>query len=189
LKKIEREGEFRLLITWKTYELHPKGLAYDLKMSYLSIDANEYVKQIWKRLEKIALDNNVPIAFPSVLSKSRLALEASEYARIQPEKYEKFHDSMFRAYFVEKKDIEKVRVILKIAEKAGLDFEDLKKELESGIYTDIIARSKQEAISYGISGVPAFIVGSKKKMVFTGCQPRTIFKEIFEDVYKKNQPS
>ncbi len=187
LEKIEIEGEYKLLITWKAYELHPLGLEADL--AFLPINANDYIRDIWKRIENVARENDVPIEFPAALSKSRLALEASEFARIQPEKYDTFHDLMFKAYFLEKKDIEKMKVVLEIGEKAWLDPQELKAELDSGIYTSIIERSKQEAMSLGMNGVPAFIVGTEKKMLFTGCQPLDTFKKIFEDSFRKNQPS
>lgn len=178
-----------MLITWNAFELHPNGLDYDLKMMNLPVDANEYIKHIWKRLEKIANENDIPLEFPSALSKSGLALEATEYALIQPEKYEKFHDLMFKAYFVDKQDIEKKKIILEVAEKVGLNSRELEESLESGMYKKVVTQSKQNAMLYGISAVPAFIVGTKKKMLFSGCQPINVFKEIFEQVYKKNLPS
>lgn len=178
-----------MLITWKPYELHPKGLEADLAMSLLPIDVNEYIKSFWKRIEKIATTNKIPIKLPNALSKSRLALEAAEYARIQPEKYEKFQDLMYKAYFLEMKDIEKVKVILNVAAEAGLNTDELEEELNTGLYTPIVEQSKQEAFSYGISAVPAFIAGSVKKALFAGCQSSETFKQIFENVYLKNKPS
>ena len=184
LENIEKEGEYKLLITWKPYELHPKGLEADL--AFFPVDVNEYIREFWKRIEKVAGQNNIPIEFPSALSKSKLALEASEFARTQPN-YNEFHDLMFKAYFLEKKDIEKMKVILSVANEAGFNIDELKEELDSGIYSRIIAQSKYEAISLGISAVPAFLAGTAKKAFFTGCQPMKTFKEIFADVYSKNQ--
>lgn len=175
------------MITWKPFELHPQGLEADLAMSFLPVNANDYIKEIWKRIENIANENDIPIEFPSALSKSRLALEAAEFARTEPEKFEKFHDLMFKAYFLEKKDIERIKVVLGVATQAGLDADELKEVLETGIYKPIIEQSQQEATSYGISGVPAFIVGTTKKALFTGCQTISTFKKIFDDVYNKNK--
>ncbi len=178
-----------MLITWKPYELHPKGLEADLAMSFLPIDVNDYIKSFWKRIEKIANTNNISIKLPNALSKSRLALEAAEFARLQPEKYEMFQDLMYKAYFLDMKDIEKLKVILNVAAETGLNIEELEEELNTGLFTPIVEQSKQEAFSYGISAVPAFIAGNIKKALFAGCQPIETFKQIFENVYLKNKPS
>lgn len=177
-----------MLITWKPYELHPKGLEADLAMSFLPIDVKDYIKSFWKRIEKIAGENNIPIKLPNALSKSRLALEAAEFARVQPNKYQEFQDLMYKAYFLDMKDIEKLKIVLNVATEAGLNADELQEELNNGLYTSIIEQSKEEAFSYGISAVPAFIAGSAKKALFMGCQPSSTFKQIFEEVYFKNKP-
>ena len=173
-----------MLITWKPYELHPKGLDFDL--TFMPVSADDCIREIWKRIEKIANENKIPIEFPSALSKSRLALESSEYARIDLQKYKTFLDLMYKAYFLQKQDIEKMDIILKVAKNSELNVEELEQELKSGLYTQIIQESKREAMAYGINGVPAFIVGTKKKMYIPGCQPIPTFKELFEKVDKEN---
>ncbi len=55
-----------------------------------------------------------------VLSNSRLALMASEYARDQGQ-YDSFHENMFHAFFTEALDIGKLDVIANVAKKSGLD--------------------------------------------------------------------
>jgi predicted DsbA family dithiol-disulfide isomerase len=56
----------------------------------------------------------------TLLSNSRLALMASEYARDQS-LHDSFHQNIFHAYFTEGLDIGNLKVIANVAKKSGLD--------------------------------------------------------------------
>ena len=125
------------------------------------------------------LGANVGITFRDItlLSNSRLALEASEYAKDQGV-FDRFHDTMFRAYFNDGKDIGSAAVILEVGEGVGINAGALKKELDRGTYAVRLQEMRRQAENHGVSAVPTFVINSKEKLV--GVQPLEVFREFLE---------
>lgn len=112
----------------------------------------------------------------TLLSNSRLALEASEYARDMG-KYESFHGTMFRFYFTEAHDIGSLDVIKSVAAESGLDAGDMMKAISEKRYRPRLIQARQEGEKIKLTGVPTFIINNKYKIV--GAQPIEVFMELF----------
>jgi predicted DsbA family dithiol-disulfide isomerase len=112
----------------------------------------------------------------TLLSNSRLALEAAEYARDMG-KYESFHEHMLHAYFTETLDIGSLKVISSIAAKCDLDVTDMMNALSDGRYRPCLTQARKEGEMINLTGVPTFIVNGKHQIV--GAQPVEVFQEIF----------
>ena len=112
----------------------------------------------------------------TLLSNSRLALEASEYARDKG-KYEGFHKTMFRFYFTEALDIGSMDVIKSVAAEIGLNVNDMMKAISEKRYSSILDEARKEGEKINLTGVPTFIINGKHKIV--GAQPVEVFKEVF----------
>jgi predicted DsbA family dithiol-disulfide isomerase len=115
----------------------------------------------------------------TLLSNSRLALEASEYARDMG-KYESFHEAMFRSYFTEANDIGSLDVIKPVAAESGLDAGDMMNALKDGRYRSRLAEARQEGEMIKLTGVPTFIINNKYKIV--GAQSVDVFKEVLNKI-------
>jgi predicted DsbA family dithiol-disulfide isomerase len=113
----------------------------------------------------------------TILSNSRLTLEASEYAR-DVGKYEEFHEHMFHAYFTEALDIGNLKVISDVAGKSGLDAELMLKAIKDNRYGSRLAEARKEGEKINLTGVPTFIINEKYKIV--GTQPVDVFSDLFE---------
>jgi predicted DsbA family dithiol-disulfide isomerase len=111
----------------------------------------------------------------TLLSNSRLALEASEYAR-DMWKYEQFHEQVFHAYFTEIIDIGNIEKICDIAARCDLDVIDMVNVLKNRRYKLRLNEAKQEGIEIKLTGVPTFIINGKHKIV--GAQPAEVFTDI-----------
>ena len=118
----------------------------------------------------------IVFGFRTLLSNSRLALEAGEYAR-DLGKHKKFHEHMFHAYFTEELDIGSLGVIASIAARCGLDVADMMNALKDGRYRSRLTEASKEGEKINLTGVPTFIINKKHKIV--GVQPVDVFKEIF----------
>jgi len=115
----------------------------------------------------------------TLLPNSRLALEASEYAR-EMGKYESFHENMFRFYFTEAYDIGSIGVITSVATESGLDAGGMMNAISEKRYRPRLTQARQEGEKINLAGVPTFIVNEKHKIV--GAQPVEVFKEVFSKV-------
>jgi len=112
----------------------------------------------------------------TLLSNSRLALEAAEYARDMG-KYESFHETIFRYYFTEAYDIGSIDVIKSVAVEIGLDTDDMMKAISEKRYRSVLDEARKEGEKINLTGVPTFIINGKYKIV--GAQPVEVFKEVF----------
>ena len=112
----------------------------------------------------------------TLLSNSRLALEASEYARDMG-KYESLHETMFRHYFTEAHDIGSLDVIKSVAAESRLDAGDMMKAISEKRYRPRLIQARQEGEKIKLTGVPTFIINNKYRIV--GAQPLEVFMELF----------
>ena len=115
----------------------------------------------------------------AILSNSKLALEASEYARDMG-KYNAFHENIFHAYFTEELDIGNLDVLAALAKKSSLDDTDLRKALKDGRYSKRLEQARKEAQTINLTGVPTFIINAKHKIV--GAQPIDVFRDLFHEM-------
>lgn len=115
----------------------------------------------------------------TLLSNSRLALMASEYARDQG-RYDSFHENMFRAYFTEGLDIGKTDVIAAVAGKSGLDEKDTLSAVRDGRYASRLNEARKEGELRGLTGIPLFIIENKYQIV--GAQPIETFRDLLDKI-------
>ena len=116
---------------------------------------------------------------PAVLSNTRQALMASEYARDQG-KYDAFHENMFHAYFTDGLDIGKPDVIAAVAGKSGLNEKETFKAIRDGRYEPRLDEARREAESLCLTGIPLFMIRNKYKI--TGAQPIETFRQLLDKI-------
>ena len=105
-------------------------------------------------------------------------LEATEYAQ-QQGKFMEFHVAAYRALWEDGKDLGDLGVIEEIAQSIDLNSVELLEGLEKKQYSETVMQQYQEALGYGIRGIPTFLVGN---LMFTGAQPYDTFKTAMERV-------
>lgn len=115
----------------------------------------------------------------TLLSNSRKALEASEYARDMG-KYESFHENIFHAYFTEALDIGSVEVISNVAKNSDLKADDVLIAMKDERYKSRLDAVREEARMIDLTGVPTFIINGKYKIV--GAQQSEVFRDLFRKI-------
>ena len=100
----------------------------------------------------------VEIRQPSRAPLTRMAHEAAAWARTQG-RLEEFHRGLFKLLFVEDQDIGDVEVLKELAWKIGLNSSVLAGVLEGGEMTDEVDEDLLIARTYGIKGVPTYVIG------------------------------
>jgi len=138
---------------------------------------------MFDNLRRHGKEFGIVFADRTLLSNSRLSLEASEYARDMG-KYEQFHEQIFHAYFTETMDIGNAGILRKIASECGLDGTDLMQALKNGCYKLRLDDAKKEGLKIQLTGVPTFMINNKHKIV--GAQPIKTFTDILDKIAKAN---
>ena len=158
-----------------SYELHPETPPAGMLLSerFKGHDLSSFYEQLRAR----GLEVGVVFSNLKLLSNSRLALMASEFARDQG-MYHSFHENMFHAYFTEGLDIGKADVIADVAGKSGLDEKETLNVVRDDRYASRLNETRKEASLIGLTGVPLFIIENKYQI--TGAQPIETFRDLLD---------
>ena len=105
---------------------------------------------------------------------SRLAQELAKWAETQPGG-EAIHDALFRAYFVDAKNIGDPAILLEIVKGIGLDEGEARTVLENRTYKAAVDADWEKSRQYGVTGVPTFVVGNQGVV---GAQPYETLEEL-----------
>ena len=89
---------------------------------------------------------------------SRLAQELGKWADTL-EDGEPLHDGLYRAYFVDARNIGDAEVLLDIARKSGLPDADARDVIERRTFRDAVDRDWEKSRQYGVTGVPTYVAG------------------------------
>ena len=115
---------------------------------------------------------------PPLTPNSMYSLEATEYVQ-QQGKFLEFHKAAYKALWEDKQDLGDLSVIGEVAESVGLNSTELLERLKSQEYSPAVMGQYEEALGYGIRGIPTFLVGN---LMFTGAHPYDVFKSAMERV-------
>ena len=98
---------------------------------------------------------------------SRLAQELGKWADSKPGG-EAIHDALYRAYFVDNKNIGDVDELVVIAQAVGLDALEARRVIIDREYKEAVDEDWQRSRETGVTGVPTFFGND---LVVVGCQP------------------
>ena len=173
----ELKKDFDIKDEWLGFEIHPETPSEGVLLSE-KLPQIDWI-ELYRNLRQTGAQFGIVFGEVTLLSNSRMALEASEFARDHGQ-YDRFHAGLFRSYFTEVQDIGQMEVIMKLAGKLGLDTDDLKIALKEKCYAKRLEGVNQEARQYGITAAPTFVINGKDSVV--GAQPI----EFFRETLKKN---
>lgn len=129
-------------------------------------------------LRRAAARLGLTLSLPSVPPDPRRALQAAEFARdCGAAEFDRLHRALFRAVFVDERDIEADEVLIELAEESGLDREGLQAALEDGRYEQILGEVEGEAERYGIEATPTILLGRYK---LVGAAPLEVLGETLQ---------
>jgi len=109
---------------------------------------------------------------------SRLAQEIGAWADTQ-EGGDIMHDALYRAYFVDTKNIGDPDVLLEIVEANGLSVDEARKVLEERTFKDVVDEDWSKSHQYGVTGVPTFVAAGHGVV---GAQPYDTLEQFLVSV-------
>ena len=156
--RIERlKAEHNVKIEWVHFPLHPDTPAEGQSLEQLFAGRNVDRKAMHAQMKARMDAEGLPYGERSMTYNSRLAQELGKWADTQPGG-EALHDALFRAYFVEARDISSPTVLLEIAASVGLSPEGAREVLEKRTFRDAVDDDWELSRRYGITGVPTFVI-------------------------------
>lgn len=165
---------YNLNIEWVHFPLHPETPPEGKSLEDLFRGRNVDRKAMHAQMKARMDAEGLPYGERTHTYNSRLAQELGKWADTQPGG-EAFHDAMFRAYFVEARDISQPAVLLEIAAQVGLPIEAAREVIEKRTFKEAVDRDWELSRRYGITGVPTFVMGDRGVV---GAQPYEVLEQL-----------
>ncbi len=118
----------------------------------------------------------LPIAERKMIYNSRLAQELGKWAESKG-KGDPYHDAVFRAFFVEGKNIGKIDELVAIAESLGLPGEEARTVLESRTFKQVVDSDWRRSHELGVAAVPTFVINNRSVV---GAQPYETLEQLLK---------
>lgn len=107
-----------------------------------------------------AREEGVPLVTPQLTPWSRKAHELALHAR-EKGCFRDVHRALFRAHFVEGQDIGRIDVLVRLADRAGLDATEAKAVLDVDRFLEPLEKERAEARSLGVRVTPTLLVAGE----------------------------
>jgi len=126
--------------------------------------------EAWRRLTeemaRVAAELDVAFSPPDMVPWTRKAHELAFHA-LEVEDQASIYDLLFRAYFRDALDLGRVDVLIRLADRAGLDASEVRTVLGVDRFDARVHEARQEALASGIRGVPTLVRGPHRLEGFT----------------------
>ncbi len=181
-------GKDQVEIEWKSYQLDPtlktdpnlNTLEYFMKTKNISeSQAREMFKGATQMAAEVGLDFNLEA---SVLANSFMAHRLIQLAKSKGVDNEA-EEALFKAHFIEGKNIDDPKVIEEIATSIGINSNEVKDMLASDAFGYEVKQDEMEARNIGVRGVPFFVIDDK--YAISGAQPSEVFLQTLQKAWEE----
>ncbi len=182
-------------VVWKSFELDPKlqtnttvsAIEHLSQAKGISKAQAEGMQQHVANIAKeVGLDFN---SKSTVVANSFNAHRLIQFAKTKGLGNE-VEEELFKAYFVEGKNIDDIKTLIETGVSIGLDEKEVKEIFSSDAYIKEVRQDEMQAQSIGISGVPFFVLNNKYAV--SGAQSPETFSDVLEQTweeYEKENPA
>ena len=168
-------------VKWVHFPLHPDtpqaGRSLEEMFAGRGYDIEKMQAQMRARMQAEGL----PYGKRSMTFNSRLAQELAAWADTQPGGGA-IHDALFRAYFVDGRNIGDADVLVDIASQVGLPADAAREVIEKRTHQHAIDADWAKSREYGVTGVPTFVIG---RLGVVGAQPYEALEDLVRQARKK----
>jgi predicted DsbA family dithiol-disulfide isomerase len=172
----ELRKKFEIEIKWIAFPLHPETPEDGMTLEELFAGRNYDIEKSRQRLKLVADELGLPLGERKKTYNSRLAQELAKWAESRG-KGDPFHDAVFRAYFVDGKNIGKSDELVNLAKAIGLPEKKARSVLESRTFQEGVDADWSRSHQLGITGVPTFVMGQQG---LVGFQPYEALEQFLK---------
>ncbi len=155
IEKLKRNYDIR--VRFVQFPLHPEtpaeGVSLDALFGGRADDEARKARQA--RMKALMDAEGLPYGERTHSYNSRLAQELAKWAETQPGG-EAIHDALFRAYFVQGRNIGDQAILIGIAQSIGLAARDAGRVLTERSFKDAVDEDWRVSREAGVTGVPTF---------------------------------
>jgi predicted DsbA family dithiol-disulfide isomerase len=166
--RIERlRKEHGVRIRWVHFPLHPDTPPEGKSLEALFAGRGYDIPKMQAQMRARMAAEGLPYGDRKMTFNSRLAQELASWAVSQPGG-EAIHDALFRAYFVDGKNIGDPDVLVELAKSVGLSADEAREVIDTRSHKAAVDADWEKSREYGVTGVPTYVVGDRGVV---GAQP------------------
>lgn len=170
-------------IVWKSFLLNPDMKTDPTRNSleYLAETkgwTKEQTQEMVQHVVDMAKDEGLEYRMDD--TKVANAMDAHQLIQLAKTvgKGDEVEERLFRAYFMEGKNIADMDLLVDLGEDVGIEAAQVRESLEKDEFTDSIRQDIREAQQIGVRGVPFFVFNNQ--YAISGAQPVELFVETME---------
>ncbi|HET7799901.1 MAG TPA: DsbA family oxidoreductase [Humibacillus xanthopallidus] len=178
-------------VRWRSYQLDPTlpdhhdGSELDYLVDRKGMSRAQ-VSQMFDQVTAIAAEEGLHYDFGSVVVANSFAgHELLHLAKARGVGHA-VKEALLSAHFEHGEDIGDRDVLVRIGTEAGLDAEEIVRDLTSHTWRDAVVADITTANSLGIRGVPFFVLDDKYGV--SGAQPTDLFAQALEQAWRESHP-
>jgi len=146
-------------VRWHTFQLNPEMVPEGMaREDYVQNKFGDKAHGVYERVKAVGQEVGIPFAFERITRQPNTVVAHSLIAVSEPGMaQDAMTEALFKAYFIEGRDLTEASELMEIAESAGMAREVAEQHLQnSALHTQTID-SDQAAREMGITSVPFFI--------------------------------
>lgn len=159
---------------WVHFPLHPDTPAEGLALEKLFAGRGYDIPKMQAQMRARMAAEGLPYGDRTMTYNTRLAQELAKWADAQPGGGA-IHDAIFRAYFVDGKNIGDPEVLVQIAEAVGLPADQARDVIRTRSHRSFVDADWEKARRSGVTGVPTFVAG---RHAVVGAQPYEVLDQL-----------
>ena len=178
-------------VQWRSYQLDPTlpdhhdGTELDYLVDRKGMSRAQ-VSQMFDQVTAIAADEGLSYDFGSVVVANSFAGHELLHLAQARGVGDEVKEALLSAHFEHGEDIGDREVLVRIGTEAGLDAEEIARDLATHTWRDAVVADITAANSLGIRGVPFFVLDGKYGV--SGAQPTELFTQALEQAWRESHP-
>jgi predicted DsbA family dithiol-disulfide isomerase len=150
-------------VTWHPFQLNPglppEGMS---RQDYVTRKFGPGGAQKYERVAAVGKSVGLDLAFDKITRQPNTVAAHSLIAMAEPgPAQDRVKETLLNAYFIDALDLTDEKVLLDIAEKAGLDRAAAEKQLHDPRARQMVSDADEQARRMGVEGVPFFIFNQR----------------------------
>jgi len=163
-------------IRWVHFPLHPDTPPEGKSLEALFAGRGYDIPKMQAQMRARMAAEGLPYGDRKMTFNSRLAQELASWAVSQPGG-ESIHDALFRAYFVDGKNIGDAEALVEISKQLGLNEAQAREVIQKRTHKAAVDADWEKSRQYGVTGVPTYVVGDRGVV---GAQPYETLEELIK---------
>jgi predicted DsbA family dithiol-disulfide isomerase len=174
---------FEIDATLVHFPLHPETPMEGRSMAELYAGRNVDPEAMYARMKGLMDTEGLPYGRRTHTYNSRLAQELGKWADTQSGGAA-LHDALYKAYFVETRNIGDPEILVEIAGSVGLSPDEARAVLTERRFKDAVDADWAKSHRYGVTGVPTFVAD---RYGVVGAQPYEALEQLVEKAGAKRR--